>query len=71
MNGVISGTRARNSHVEATSNHPFPAQVALGLAAADLVDETLEIIDEANAVPHALWKEAVDTNLLPPGLLAL
>ena len=70
-NGLSSGTRARNSHVEATLNHPFPAQVALGLAAADLVDETLEIIDEANAVPHALWKEAVDTNLLPPGLLAL
>ena len=33
---VFFGTRARGNHIEATLNHPFPAQVALRLVAHDL-----------------------------------
>ncbi|KAH8049549.1 D-arabinose 1-dehydrogenase [Aureococcus anophagefferens] len=47
------------------------SKVALGLASTAFVDETVDIIAEANAVPAALWKDAVARGLLAPDLLAL
>lgn len=46
-------------------------KVAVGFNDAAFVDQTLDIIAQANAVPTALWRDATDAGLLPAGLLAL
>ena len=46
------------------------SQSGRGISTA-FVDETVDIIAEANAVPAALWKDAVARGLLAPDLLAL
>ena len=46
---VVSGTRARNGQVEATLNHPFPAQATHGADSGHATRKTLD--------PHVLaWK---------------
>ena len=45
------------------------SKVAVGLAEASLVAETVALLAEAKAVPLALWRDAVAKGLLPEGLV--
>ena len=45
------------------------SKVAVGLAAAPLVAETVALLAEAKAVPLALWRDAVAKGLLAEGLV--
>ena len=45
------------------------SKVAIGLAEASLVAETVALLAEAKAVPLALWRDAVAKGLLAEGLV--
>ena len=45
------------------------SKVAIGLAEASLVAETVALLAEARAVPLALWRDAVAKGLLAEGLV--
>ena len=78
MHVFLGNARARNTHVEATLNHPFPAQAAAELARRVAVDEVTrrkvarlerDLADaraEGDADDNALRKDAAPANAAAP-----
>ena len=67
MNVFLRNARARNGHVEATLNHPFPAQVDLGDALVRVGVDAVLVVPEVEfkfwahvtlrgAAPYAFWE---------------
>ena len=65
MNVLIWNARARNGHVEATLNHPFPAQVELQSKAAMRVAAARQAIIQDFDVAYDIATQDVSQQLPP------